>query len=177
MARGRRFAPAGYAYHVGNRGNERRRIFHESADYKAFLQLMRVGKDRYPVKLYGVGLVPNHFHWVIVPEREGALSAYAGWVTGGYARYLRSATGTIGHGHVFQERFWNRGIADSWELLSVLSYVEANPLKARLVRRAEDWPWSSLALRRLPIEGLLDPLPVGLPENWIQLVNDDEEYE
>jgi putative transposase len=159
---------------VTNRGNERRRIFHEDVDYERFLHLLARGKSLYPVKLYGVCLMPNHFHAVVQPLSDGALSAYFQWVLGRYACDLRSLTGTVGYGHVFQSRFWNDPILDERHFLSVLRYTEANPVRACLVERAESWPWSSLTLRSMAAQPLLDPLPLSLPQEWSRLVNEPQ---
>jgi putative transposase len=115
--------------------------------------------------------MPNHFHLVAQPRQHGALSAYLHWVQGIYSSDLRERTKTRGDGHVFQQRFWSGPIVDPWHLLNVLRYVEANPVAARLVKHAQDWPWSSLALRQSVTANLLDPLPLGLPRNWTDLVN------
>ncbi len=58
------------------------------------------GKRRYPIKLFGLSLIPNHFHSIIEPEEDGALSSYVQWVEGGYCSYFRFVTNTIGAGHV-----------------------------------------------------------------------------
>jgi REP-associated tyrosine transposase len=166
--RQRRFAPVGYDYHIGSRGNERRRIFFEDADYEWFLRLLVQGRRRYAVKIYGVCPMPNHVHAVIRPESEGALSAYVQWVLSGYSRHVRQSTDTVGAGHVFKKPFWSDGIDDSQHFLTVLRYIEANPVQAKLVSKAEDWPWSSLVLRKTA--GILDPLPLTLPETWSELV-------
>jgi REP-associated tyrosine transposase len=150
------------------RGNERRQIFFGDADYERFLRLMIQAKARYPVRIFGVCPMSNHVHWVAQPDEDGALSSYAQWVLGRYACYLRQRTDTVGTGHVFQSRFWCDGIDDSQHLLTVLRYVEANPLRARLVSRPEEWRWSSLVLRG--ISDLIDPLPIELPENWGTIV-------
>lgn len=171
MPRQRRCAPPGCAYHVVNRGNDRRKIFRSDHDYEAFLRLMLRGKSRAPVQLYGVCLMPNHFHALIEPASEGALSAYFQWVLGRYAADFRSLTNTVGHGHVFQRRFWSHGVDDALHFLRVLRYIEANPSRASLVRSAEAWPWSSAALRPLPGQPVLDPLPFPLPTEWAALVN------
>ena len=60
---------------------------------------------------------------------------------------------------------------DARHFLSVLRYIEANPNKAGLVSRAEEWPWSSLAMRLDVGQTLLDPLPLDLPTEWTDLVN------
>jgi putative transposase len=113
--------------------------------------------------------MPTHFHAVVEPELEGALSAFCNRVEGGYARYVRRSSGTVGVGHVFQDRFWNRGIEDSLHFLNVLRYVESNPLQAQLVSRAADWPWSSLTLRQTWNE-LIDLPRFALPQDWEAIV-------
>jgi putative transposase len=76
---------------------------------------------------------------------------------------------------VYQNRFKAFAVAEDEHLLSLLRYVERNALRAGLVQRAEDWPWSSLACRLAGGEVALRRLhagPVALPANWIQLVNE-----
>jgi putative transposase len=170
----RRFAPAGFCYHIVNRGNDRRPIFFGDGDYRRFLQLLESGKRRYAVRLYGVCLIGNHVHAVVYPEAEGALSSYVGWVFGRYACQLRTLTKTTGHGHVFQRRFWSDGIENQEHFVAVLRYVEANPVRARLVKRALDWPWSSLAIRARSTQTLLDPLPFELPNDWPDVVDNPQ---
>lgn len=173
MARRKRFAPLGCPFHVVNRGVERRRIFRTPGEYREFLRLLNVAKQRYHVMVFGFCLMPNHFHAVLQPEIDGALSAYMQWVQARYACDLRMLSGTIGQGHVFQRRFWSDAIADAGHFFRVLRYVEANAHRSALVRRAEHWPWSSLALRRKSTR-LLDPLPWPLPNDWTQLVNAEQ---
>jgi putative transposase len=171
MARKPRRAVTGYPHHVVNRGNDRRRLFFTEADYESFLHLMVVGKSRYPVRVYGVAIMPNHFHAMVVPEADAALSGYLQWVSGSYASHLRARTNTSGHGHVFQRRFWSDALLEHRHLLSVLRYIEANPRAGQLVNRCEEWPWSSVALRMRPEHPLLDPLPIALPLDWHTILN------
>ena len=135
--------------------------------------LLKRAKKEHAVKVYGLCVMPNHFHALIRPEEDHALSAYLHWVQGCYARDLRSHTRTLGHGHVFQQRFWSGGLEDAHHFLTVLRYIEANPVAGHLVGRAEDWPWSSLTLRHQTDNQLLDALPIALPEGWSALVNDE----
>ena len=167
-----RFAPTGNTFHVINRGNDRRRIFFEDADYEAFILLLQRAKEQHAVKVYGLCLMPNHFHALVRPEKERALSAYWQWVQGCYACDLRSQTRTMGYGHVFQRRFWSGGIEDRHHFLTVLRYIEANPVVGHVVRRAEEWQWSSFTLRKDAEHQLLDPLPIHLPHDWSAIVND-----
>jgi len=171
MARKARHTVTGYPHHVVNRGNDRRRLFSTNGDYDRFLHLMLVGKSRYPVRVYGVAIMPNHFHAMVVPEADAALSGYWQWVAGSYASQLRARTNTSGYGHVFQRRFWSDAILGHFHFLSVLRYIEANPREGRLVSRCEEWPWSSVALRMRPEHPLLDPLPIALPRDWLTILD------
>ena len=175
MPRQRRIIAAGYPFHVTNRGVERRRLFLEEAQYGSFLGLLETGKERFEVEVWGLCLMPNHFHLVARTTQRDALSAYLHWVQGIHARDLRTWTKTRGYGHVFQQRFWSGLIEDGSHLLNVLRYVEANPVTAKLVKQAEDWPWTSLALRRSSRFQLLDPLPIALPSDWSARVNSPPE--
>src|SRR5262245_47564053 len=112
MSRRNRLTVAGTAYHVVNRGNDRRVIFREDADYERFLHLLAAGTERFGVELFGYCAMPNHFHAVARPTTDDALSAYMQWVTGCYACDLRTRTKTVGHGHVFQRRFWSAHLHD-----------------------------------------------------------------
>jgi len=162
--------------HVVNRGNDKRRIFLSDADYDFFLDLMVAAKRRAPVSVLAVCPMPNHFHAVVRPEEEGALSTYMHWLTSYYAIDFRSRTGTRGHGHVFQRRFWNDVARDEQHLLFQLRYVEGNPVRANLVNEPESWRWSSFSLRMGSENQLLDPLPVKLPANWRELLLAPQPY-
>jgi len=168
-----RFAPTGYTFHVVNRRNDRRQLFFEDTDYEAFLRLLARGKQRHEVKVFGLCVMPNHYHALVRPEADHALSAYLHWVQGCYACDLRSHTRTKGNGHVFQQRFWSGGIEDTHHFMTTLRYIEANPVAGKLVKHAQDWRWSSMTLRSLADDRLLDPLPIDLPANWFDLVNEE----
>ena len=65
MPRTARASQGGYCYHVLNRGNGRRTVFHKDGDYAAFLKLLTQAAERTPVRLLGYVLLPNHFHLVL----------------------------------------------------------------------------------------------------------------
>ena len=169
MARRTRLAPPECAYHVVNRGNDRRVIFRQDVDYTAFVELLEEGLRRSAVRAFGYCLMPNHFHLVLQPEEDHALSAFMQWMQCRYACDFRRRTATVGHGHVFQRRFWSAPLRSDRAFLTVLRYVEANALRAALVKRAEEWPWSSAGNRA--DSAFLSSLPVLLPVNWLDVVN------
>ncbi len=170
MPRIHRVAPPGLAHHVLNRGNNRVQIFHKSRDYQAFLTLMREAQDRTAVRLLAYAVMPNHFHFVLWPECAEAISAYMRWLMNAHVRRYQHHYGTCGHGHVYQGRFKNFPIQNDAHLLRVLRYVEANPLRAGLVTRAQDWPWSSLSPGDAS-RPQLTAWPVPRPDNWLEYVN------
>jgi putative transposase len=161
----------GQVVHAVNRGNDRRVIFADDERFRAFLQMLEDRKAQTGIRIYGYCLIPNHFHQILEPTEPDAVSAFLRQVCGSYAYDLRKVTGTLGLGHVFQRRFWSDPVNGERHFLNVLRYVEANALRAGLVPRAEDWRWGSLAARLNGDCRVLDPLPLALPENWIDLVN------
>jgi putative transposase len=157
-------------YHVLNRGNGRTQVFHKDGDFAAFLDLIAAANKRLPVRILGYALMPNHFHLVLWPRADGDLSRWMQWLlTSHVRRYHRHYQGS---GHVWQGRFKAFPIEQDEHLLVVLRYVERNALRAKLVRKAETWPWSSLSWRaggRRP--EMLSDWPIPGPRNWLARVN------
>ena len=171
MPRIRRVFPPGAAHHVLNRGNDRKRIFHKEGDYRAFLRLMAEAEARYPVRLLHYCLMPNHFHFEVWPETPDALPVHMRWLMNAHVRQYQQHYQTCGYGHIYQGRYKNFPIQTGRHLLAVARYVEANPLRAGLVRRAEDWMWSSLSTYGSVERPTLTEGPIAPPENWIEWVN------
>lgn len=172
MARSLRVVTPSCAVHVVNRGNERRRLFDRPCDYDDFLALLDRAARRRPVRLIGYALMPNHWHLVLWPEAARDLSQFLHHLTTLHASRFRYLAGTTGAGHVYQGRFRSTSVDSETHYLNTLLYVEANPLRARFVARAEDWPWTSLAERRGRHERIVEG-PVALPavDAWTALVN------
>jgi putative transposase len=169
MPRNARAAVGGLCYHVLNRGNGRAEVFHKPEDFDAFVELFAPACERLPMRILGWCLMPNHFHLVLRPYDDGDLGRWMQWLmTSHVRRYHRHHHGD---GHVWQGRFKAFPIQADEHLLTVLRYAERNPLRAKLVRRAEAWRWSSLAWRKLRGPTILSPSPVKLPRNWVELVN------
>ena len=170
MPRTARASAGGVCYHVLNRGNGRADVFHQDTDFAAFLRLMAEANERLSLRILGYALMPNHFHLVLWPRGDGDLSRWMQWLlTSHVRRYHRHYQSS---GHVWQGRFKAFPIEQDEHLLTVLRYVERNPLRAGLARRAEEWAWSSLPWRtsgKRPL--LLSDWPVPCPRNWAATVN------
>ena len=158
--------------HVVNRGNDRRRLFADSRDYAAFLGLVAWAQSRTSLRLLAYAVMPNHWHLVAWPDSVERLSRFMHDLTSAHAAIFRHETGTTGTGHVYQDRYHAFVVDTDVRYFRTLRYVEANPVRAGLVDRAEQWRWSSLDERlgttRLITEG---PLPLPPSEEWATLVN------
>ncbi len=175
MPRRARHACVAEFTHVFNRGNNRRQLFFEPKDYQAFLRLLRDAPNAAAIRLLAYCLMPNHWHLVVWPHDQPALSSYMRWVTGEHARTWNEVRGLKGWGHVYQDRFHALPIQRELHLLTVLRYVEANPVRANLVPSAADWPWSSHSPVQDECAPALTPWPMPKPLNWSALVNDQPE--
>jgi putative transposase len=172
MPRTLRAVEGGGYYHVLNRGNGRQRIFHTPADYAAFERVLAEALKRFPgVVLLAYCLMPNHWHLILHPKRDGDLSAFMAWLMVTHVRRHHQAHGTRGGGHLYQGRFKSFPIADDGHFLAVARYVEANAWRAGKVQRARDWRWCSLHARGAdkPVVALGE-WPVDRPGNWEALV-------
>jgi putative transposase len=114
--------------------------------------------------------MPNHVHLVLRPAEDRDLSRWMHWLLTTHVRRFHGRRDSSGR--VWQGRFKAFPIEQDGHLVTVLRYVERNALRAGLVRRAEHWPWGSLAWRLGPgsSPGLADS-PVPLPADWAIYVN------
>ena len=131
----------GYIYHVLNRGNGRQTVFRKDADYRIFLRLMREGRKRIPVRILSYCLMPNHFHFLVMPGSANALSQWMQWLMTSHVRRYHQHHRTSGH--VWQGRFKSFVIQDGKYILECGRYIELNPVRAGIVEKAENYPWTS----------------------------------
>lgn len=158
MSRLPRLTIPGLPHHVTQRGNGRAQTFFGDADYALYRDLLGAACRGAGVEVWAWVLMPNHVHLVLVPSDPDGLRRalarvhrrYAGHV---HARLERS-------GHFWQGRFGAVAM-DEAHLVAALRYIALNPVRARLVERAEDWPWSSLhAYLTFRPDGVTDIAPV-----------------
>jgi putative transposase len=95
------------------------------------------------MRLLAYCLLPNHFHLALWPYADGDLSAYMAWLLTAHVRRYHQHYHSSGH--VWQGRFRAFPIQEDEHLLTVLRYIERNPVRADLLERARQWPWSSAA--------------------------------
>jgi REP-associated tyrosine transposase len=139
MPRHPRVHAEGVLYHVMARGNDGQKIFLGQRDYQAFLDSLGVVRKRYPFYLYAYVLMSNHFHLLLEAHRSPTARILQSLLTGYVGQFNR----THRHkGHLFQGRY--RAIVCDREsyLLELMRYIHLNPVRAGMVKRPGEWPWS-----------------------------------
>ena len=152
MARTKRICPAGEVFHVLNRAVARLTIFEKADDYAAFMRVVEETWKIVPLPIYAMVAMPNHWHFVVRPETSDQVSEFFRRLTVMHTMRWHAHYETGGTGHLYQGRFKSFPIQSDGHLLTVMSYVERNPVRANIIELAEDWQWSSAYARRLPID-------------------------
>ena len=174
MPRQARVAVKDVVYHVINRANGRSKIFDSDTEYAHFESLLEEAKELTDMRILGYCIMPNHWHLVLYPRTDTNLREFMSWLTTTHVRQYRTKTQSIGHGHLYQDRYKSFPAESNEYATTLIRYVEQNPLRAKLVTRAEDWKWSSLWRRGWGSQKqkqLLATLPFELPQNYLVSVN------
>jgi REP-associated tyrosine transposase len=109
--------------------------------------------------------------WVRAEAGATAVASYVRWLSATHAIRFRIRSDTRGLGHVYQDRYKAIAAYDVNHYLTLIRYIERNPLEARIVQRAEHWSWSSLSDRLSGRRKILTEGPAPLPPNWLHVVN------
>jgi len=157
MARIARFVLPGAAHHVTQRGNRRERVFFGDDDYGLYRRLLAEQGRKHGVSCWAYCLMPNHVHLILVPETEAALGRAIGETHRRYSATINARLRVTGH--LFQARYGSVAM-DEEHLMAAARYVALNPVRARLVKRAHEWRWSSVAAH---LEGRDDGLVTVAP--------------
>ena len=155
----------GCPHHLVQRGNRKSDVFGDDSDRLVYLRLLRDACKKHGTLVLEYSLMGNHVHLIVVPEREDSLAKTIKEAHGEYSRYINTKYGLVGHG--WHARF--RSVPMEWEhYVNAVRYVLQNPVRAGLVKRAEDYKWSSAAarcgLRDDPL--ISDHALVGQIPNW-----------
>ncbi|MFZ2522304.1 MAG: transposase [Minisyncoccia bacterium] len=163
-------------YHVLNRSNGRVKIFNNDKDYKNFVDLLIETKEKFDMRILAYCIMPNHWHLVLYPKKDGDLSKFMQWLSLTHTQRYHVKTETVGFGHLYQGRYKSFLVSRDNYLLQVIRYVEQNPLRAKIVKRAEDWKWGSGFNRFNPSEkNFVSECPIDLPNDYRQWLNEVHE--
>jgi len=174
MPRINRVDVGGEIYHVLNRANARVQIFDNDKDYKQFEDILEEAVEKFGMNLLAYCIMPNHWHLVLFPKTDGEMRDFIGWLTNTHTRRWHVTKDTVGQGHLYQGRYKSFICEKNQYLLTLLRYVERNAKRANLVKKAEDWQWSSVWRREKGTskqKKILSQWPVDLPKNYLSLLN------
>jgi REP-associated tyrosine transposase len=174
MPRAKRICPAGMVFHCLNRAVARLTLFEKDADYEAFERVLEEAHQRIALRILDYAIMPNHWHLVVWPQSDTQVSEFLRWLTVTHTMRWHAHFQTSGTGHLYQGRFKAFPVQSDDHLWSVLRYVERNPVRAGLAKRAEDWRWGSAWRRRhggVRANRLLAEWPLARPARWADWVN------
>ena len=140
MARLGRIVAPGFPHHVTQRGNRRQKVFFEPSDYALYRDVLAERCRKASVEVWAYCLMPNHVHLVLTPSTSDGLARAIGETHRQYTGFVNARARWTGH--LFQGRFSSVALDDE-HLVAAARYVAHNPVRARLVAHAQDWPWSS----------------------------------
>ncbi len=155
MPRIARAVAVGAPHHITQRGNNRQDVFFVDEDRDAYLRLLKQHADRFDLSVYGYCLMTNHVHLIVVPHQENSLAKAIGRTHYDFTRYVNHLHGRSGH--LWQNRFFSCPLDDE-HYWTALSYIERNPVRTKMVRKASRYPWSSAAAHVTGVDdtGVLD---------------------
>jgi len=140
MPRFARLVLPGVPHHVIQRGNRRQKVFFSDEDKKAYLRILKEQSEIYGVQYWAYCLMDNHVHLIAVPEKKDSLAKGLGEAHKRYTRMINFREKW--RGFLWQGRFQSTPMDNDY-LYKAVRYVERNPIRAKCVKRAEDFRWSS----------------------------------
>jgi putative transposase len=173
MPRQARHASGDVVHHVLNRAAGKMELFRHDADFAAFQRVLVETLEQIPIRVCGYCLMPTHWHLVLWPRKDGELSRFMQRLTITHVRRWLEHRHRVGLGSVYQGRYKSFPVQDDAHLSTLMRYVHRNPLKAGLVKRAEEWKWSSLFAGPTP-DAPPVPIcswPIARRNDWVQWVN------
>lgn len=127
-------------HHITQRGNRREEVFFTDDDRRAYLAWLKDYAEKYDVDIVAYCLMTNHIHLIAVPASEDGLEKVLKPLHMRYAQRVNRARHW--KGHVWQGRYFSSALDEDY-LWAAVRYVERNPVRAKIVRKAENYRWSS----------------------------------
>lgn len=175
MARKPRIDVGEHSYHVLNRANARLPIFFAEADYEMLESILADAVERIDMRLLAYCLMPNHFHLVLYPKKDGDLQKFMQWLTLTHTQRWHAKNNTTGTGHLYQGRYKSLLVQNDTHLLGLIRYVERNPLRAKLVKNLDNWRFSSYWRRTHGTDAqrcILAEWPIAIPGEYRAFIHD-----
>jgi putative transposase len=172
MPRIARVVALGYPHHIVQRGNRRQEVFFADEDYLEYLKFLSEYSNNYKLSIAAYCLMPNHIHLVAVPENQEGLARAIGEIHRNYTRMINFRENW--RGYLWQGRF-SSYVMDEKYLYAAVKYILNNPVKAGMVKTAEDYKWSSirhhLGKERIPF--INDAMLQEMIDDWGEYLKED----
>lgn len=171
MGRPPRNSQGGYVYHIVGRGMKPKPMFRSDVDYQEFNTVLVQAVDRFEPRLLAYCVLPEHWHLVMTPRKDGDLSKLMAWLTTTHSARWHTKPRRAGTGGLYKRRFLAFPVQDDLKLLDILRFVESHPLRSGLVGSVSDWQWSSASRRTIGVDSslpLLSNPPISLPQDWLE---------
>jgi putative transposase len=157
---------------VLNRACRRAALFEDDVDYQDFMRVLIDARARMDMRILAYTVMPNHWHLILWPATDLQLSRFMHWLTLTHTKRWHIVRGTTGTGPLYQGRYKAIPVQTDEHLLTAIRYVERNPVRAGLVRRVQNWRWSSVWERANSSNpGLLAEWPIRFPGDWLSTLN------
>jgi len=140
MPRTARIVVPGIPHHVIQRGNRSEVVFFKEEDRRTYLKILTFFAKKYKVEIWSYCLMTNHLHLAAVPSRPESLAKMMGAVHKRYTALINIRNNW--KGTLWQGRYLSYPMDERY-LYTCIKYIERNPVRAKIVKRAEDYPWSS----------------------------------
>lgn len=127
-------------YHIIMRGINRQTIFEDEEDCGQFLETVKRYKEKSGYEVYAYCLMGNHVHLLIKIVKE-SLEQVMRRICGSYVYWYNNKYQRVGN--LFQDRFKSEPVENDQYFQTVIRYIHQNPVKAGLVKQAEEYKWSS----------------------------------
>jgi len=174
MPRIARIVAVGYPHHVTQRGNYQQKTFRCQKDFIQYLNWLEEYCQRYFLSLYAYCLMPNHVHYIVIPQKQDSMAKVFNFTHMRYSQYFHKKHHL--RGHLWQGRFYSCVLSES-HLYTAIRYVEKNPERARLVKNAWEWKWSSALAHienrdtnGIKLADLSDLMPIN---NWKEYLKEN----
>lgn len=136
--------------HIVQRGNNRQAIFYDEKDYRVYLGWLKDALERYDCQLHAYVLMTNHVHLLVTPAAQDSISRMMQYIGRRYVPYINQEYGRSGT--LWEGRYKSSLIQEEPYLLACMRYIELNPVRAGMVKKAVEYPWSSYHFNALQQE-------------------------
>jgi putative transposase len=163
-------------YHVLNRAAGKGNLFRDEEEFAAFIRALHETLERTPIRLCAFCVMSNHWHLVLWPEKDGELARFMQRLTITHVRRWVEHRHRVGYGSVYQGRYKSFAVQDDSHFLTLVRYVEGNPLREKMVKQAQKWRWSSLGQSAFAASEEVPQIPicrwpVKRRRGWLEWVN------